>query len=160
PPAAAAQLVVDATRLVPLGAEDVEAAGSDHQPPLLGADLPVLLEDVLVARLVLLRHLLELLTDLLDGGDVLGAVRLGAPLRSARAGPRAPSARWQPRRRPRRRAGSPRAPPSRGGSAPGSGPDRARRGSARPSSPPRSARGWRDRGRARGSSGAHRSGAG
>ena len=36
PPGAAAQLVVDAPRLVPLGADDVQAAGGDHRvvPPL------------------------------------------------------------------------------------------------------------------------------
>src|SRR5256884_3160233 len=83
PAAAAAQLVVDPARLVPLGAEDVEAAGGDHQLVLLGAGLLVLLEDLLVARFVLLRRLLELLADLLDRGDVLGAVRLVAPLGGA-----------------------------------------------------------------------------
>ena len=88
PAAAAAELVVDAARLVALGAEDVEAAGRDHLLALAGARLLVLLEDVLVARLVLLRRLLELLADLLDRGDVLGPLRPRSAARRRAALPR------------------------------------------------------------------------
>src|SRR5262249_7736438 len=79
PAAAAAELVVDPPRLVSLGPEDVEAARRDHLLPFLGAGLPVLLEDLLVTRVVLLRGLLELLADLLDRRDVGRAVLLVAP---------------------------------------------------------------------------------
>src|SRR5437667_153648 len=71
PAAAAAELVVNPARFVPLGAEDVEAARGHDLLVLGGEDLPVLLEDLPVARLVLLRRLLELLADLLDPLDVL-----------------------------------------------------------------------------------------
>src|SRR6185436_21003567 len=63
--------------------EDVEAAGGDHLVALLGARLLVALEDLLVARLVLLRRLLQLLADLLDRGDVLRALVLVATLGGA-----------------------------------------------------------------------------
>src|SRR5262245_17292620 len=83
PAAAAAQLVIDAPRLVPLGAEDVEPPCRDHQLAFGGAGLAVPLEDLPVAHVVLLRRLLQLLADLLDGGHVLGPVRLVAPFRRA-----------------------------------------------------------------------------
>src|SRR5947208_537715 len=81
--AAAAELVVDPPGLVPLGAEDVEAAGFHHLLALGRADLAVLVEDLLVPRLVLLRRLLELLADLLDALHILPAVVLVPALRRA-----------------------------------------------------------------------------
>src|SRR6187397_2636639 len=62
PPGAPAQLVVDATALVPLGAQHVEAAGAERlllEPPHLLADLrrPAVVLAALVA------DLLELLLD-------------------------------------------------------------------------------------------------
>src|SRR5262249_27592231 len=80
---ATTQLVVDAARLVPLGAEDVHAAGLDHLLALAGALLLEAGEDLLEALLVLLRRLLQLLANLLDRGDVLHALVLVAPLRRA-----------------------------------------------------------------------------
>ena len=50
-----AELVVDATRLVPLGAEDVQAAGGHHLFPLRGAEFPVAGEGLGVAFRVLVR---------------------------------------------------------------------------------------------------------
>jgi hypothetical protein len=81
--AAAAELVVDAARLVTLGAEDVEPARGVDLLALLRARLLVVGQDLVEARLVLLRRLLELLADLLDRRDVLGALLLVPPLRGA-----------------------------------------------------------------------------
>src|SRR5947199_8804995 len=83
PAAAAAELVVNPARFVPLGAEDVEAARGHHLLVLGSTDLAVLLEDLLVTRLVLLRRLLELLADLLDALDVLPPALLVALLGGA-----------------------------------------------------------------------------
>src|SRR5581483_8052489 len=80
PTAAAAELVVDSPRLVPLRTEDVEPARRDDLLALGRAHLAVALENLLVAGLVLLRRLLELLADLLDLVDVHPAALLVAPL--------------------------------------------------------------------------------
>src|SRR6185503_2336270 len=75
-----AQLVVDATRLVPFGSDDVETARLDHLLALARARLLILREDHLEAALVLLRSLLELLPQVLDHAHVVGALRLVALL--------------------------------------------------------------------------------
>src|SRR5262249_41051263 len=70
---AAAQLIVDPPRLVPLGADDVQPPGVRDPFALVGTRRLLMGEQVLVACLVLLRRLLELLPDLVDGPDVVGA---------------------------------------------------------------------------------------
>src|SRR4029450_13402141 len=66
-----------------LGAEDVEPARRVHLLALLGARGPVLGEALVDAPLLPLRRLLELLADLLSGGDVLRPLLLVAALGAA-----------------------------------------------------------------------------
>src|SRR5262249_51940668 len=77
----AAELVVDATALVALGADDVQAPGGDDLLALAGAGLLVARQELIVLVLEFLRRLLELLTHVLDGLRVLLARLLVLALR-------------------------------------------------------------------------------
>src|SRR5262249_25380802 len=81
----AAQLVVDPTRLVPLGAQDVHAPGLHH---LLALRRTLLLESaqhLLEALLALLPRLLQRLADLLHAAAVLPPLLPVPPLRRTQA---------------------------------------------------------------------------
>jgi hypothetical protein len=81
-----AQLIVDASALVTLGADDVQSPRRHHLLALLGADLLVFRQHLLEASLELLGRFVELLADLVDGANVIlplclvARVRLAEPL--------------------------------------------------------------------------------
>src|SRR6185295_12460414 len=82
---AAAELVVDAARLVALGADDVQAARSHHPVALLAAQALVPLEALAEAGLVGLRRLLQLLADLGHLPGVDGALLVVTTFRGPHA---------------------------------------------------------------------------